>query len=193
MPNAKATVEGNGNLGAPFNLAPFGATSNRYQQVYSASELAHTGIIDMIAFRRDEGAGTFSACGISVEIRLSHTSKAVDGLDSTFANNVGADETVVLDTTDLCLSSSRDCPSGGPCPFDIIIELDNTFTYNGTANLLLDIRARNAVATTQFDMEETFGDSVSNVASRVPGGTVNDVSGVPFSRGLVTKFIFSSP
>ena len=97
VPNAQTGVEGNSLNNFPFNIAPFGASSMRYQQVYSSGDIGGLGIIDKIAYRPEytSTGQVFSGSGDSVEIRLSHTPKTVDGLSTTFANNVGADETQI--------------------------------------------------------------------------------------------------
>ena len=189
VPNAQTTVEGNTFNRFPFNLTIYNATSMRYQQVYSSGDIGGSGIIDQIAFRPDFSQGqVFAISGDSVEIRLSHTPKTVDGLSATFANNVGADETVVLDTTNLILSSSKtNCGAGGPCDFDIVIDLNDTFTFNGTGNLLLDVRMRTNIGAGNPDAQNTFGDGVSRAFSGT-SGSVNDPTGFADSAGLVTKF-----
>ncbi len=185
---AQTTVEGNGE-----NSFPFGnifRSAMRYQQVYSG-DIGGTGIIDKIAFRPDASAGlAFTATGVSVDIRLSHTPLTADGLSATFADNVGPDETVVLDTDSLSYSSAKaNCGPSGPCDFDIIIDLNDVFTFNGNDNLLLDIRLRTGdigAAAGFFDTQATFGDSVGRVAN-----SSNDVAaatGSFNSIGLVTKF-----
>jgi prepilin-type N-terminal cleavage/methylation domain-containing protein len=182
VPNAAAATEGNSGNVYPFNQ---GTGARRYQQVYDASEIGRSGIIDKIAFRRDAGAAPFFASGATVEFRLSHTTKAPDGLSPTFANNIGANETIVLNTSNLSLSSIGSC-TVGPCPFDIVVDLDNIFGYNGIDNLLLDIRFVSSTNTnTLFDAVYTIGDGVSRVqtASDTPSGN-------PDTLGLVTKFTF---
>ena len=195
VPNAQAEVEGNSNNSFPFNIANafIAASSMRYQQVYSSGDIGGSGIIDKIAFRPDFTHGqAFSSSGDSVEIWLSHTPKSPDGLSATFANNVGPDETVVLDITNLILSSSKtNCGAGGPCDFDIVIELDDTFTFNGTGNLLLDVRMRTNINSTTFDAQSTLGDGASRAYSS-SNGSVNDPAGSTSTVGLVTKFFLKN-
>ena len=151
VPNAQTAAEGNqGNI-FPFNIPGFNNTSAmRYQQVYASGDIGGAGIVDKIAFRPDFNSGVaFSANGVSVDIRLSHVPFSPDGLSATFSNNVGPDETVVLDTNSLSYSSDKaNCGVAGPCDFDVIIDLNDVFTFNGTDNLLLDIRIRTADAST---------------------------------------------
>ena len=194
VPNAQTRVEGNSLNNFPFNIAPFGASSMRYQQVYSSGDIGGLGIIDKIAYRPEytSTGQVFSGSGDSVEIRLSHTPKTVDGLSTTFANNVGADETVVVDTTSFSLSSDKtNCGAGGPCDFDIVIDVDDVFSFNGTGNLLLDVRVRSNIGSTGFDAQSTNGDGASRLYSG-SNGTVNDATGVTSSLALVTKFFLKN-
>lgn len=154
-PNANAVVEG-----SIANVFPFATTSNstfpdgfRYQQIYGASEfsaLTGPGNIKVIAFRPDTSAlisGVPTALLTqpfgpyilpNMLVKLSTTSKAVDGLDLTFANNVGADETVVYNGT-IALASAF--TGGAPKDFDFVIRLTTPFVYDPAAgNLLLDIQ-----------------------------------------------------
>ena len=163
----------------------------RYQQVYASGDIGGSGIIDKIAFRPDLFDGiAFSANGVSIDIRLSHTPFGPDGLSATFADNVGPDETVVLDTHSLSYSSAKaNCGVAGPCDFDVIIDLNDVFTFNGTGNLLLDIRIRTADASTNpgfFDAVSSFGDSTSRALNVTDN--VTELDGITDTGGLVTKF-----
>ena len=192
VPNAQTTADGNSSNLFPFNTPQFGGISAmRYQQVYSSGDIGGAGIIDKIAFRPDFNSGlAFSATGVSVDIRLSHVPFSPDGLSATLADNVGPDDTVVLDTNSLSYASNRTgCGPAGPCDFDIIIDLNDVFTFNGAGNLLLDIRLRTADASTDagfFDAEFSIGDGVSRALNLT--GNVTDTDGITGTTGLITKF-----
>lgn len=90
-PNDLSSSEGNSN-----NCYPFACGAQRYQQVYDASLFGGTsGIVDAILFRLDHGSTSFSAT-YDVEIRLSNTTTSAATMSATFANNVGTDQTLVL-------------------------------------------------------------------------------------------------
>jgi hypothetical protein len=194
-PNAQAAAEGNSNNGFPFNLSPFGVSSQRYQQVYAASEfsaLSGPSFIAQILFRPDalEG-GAFSSTLPNVQVNLSTTTKAPDGLSTTFASNIGADDTIVFGAGPLSLSSAFTGPAGGPKNFDITINLTTPFLYDpASGNLLLDVRNFGGGRTTQFNAEFLGGDSVSRAYTVTTSG-VNDASGSTDSLGLVTEFKFA--
>jgi len=187
VPGALAGVEGNSNNAFPFNISAFALSSQRYQQVYSATEFAGAVLISGIAFRPDATIGSaFSSTLPSIQISLSTTSAAVDGLSTTFANNVGGNVTSVFSGA-LPMSSSFTGPAGGPKQFDISITLTTLFFYDpALGNLLLDVRNFGAGTTTQFDAQFS-SDSISRVFTFSPAG-VNSPIGQTDTGGLVTKF-----
>jgi len=190
VPSALTNVEGNTNNGFPFNLANFGLTSQRYQQVYSSSEFSGLFLITDIEFRPDAGGGAaFSSTLPSIQIDLSTTTAAVDGLSSTFSANVGSNDTIVF-SGPLSLSSSFTGPAGGPKNFDIVIVLQTPFLYDpALGNLLLDVRNFGGGSTTQFDAENTFGDTVSRVTTNSNASGVNSpTADLNDTFGLITSF-----
>lgn len=190
-PNNAATIEGNRNNAYPFNISDFHLFSQRYQQVYAASQFGGLpvggGLITQIVFRPDAMFGsTFVSTLPDIQIDLSTTSAGDDGLSSTFANNVGADNTVVFARGPLTLSSAFIGPPRGPKDFDIIITLTTPFFYNpALGNLLLDVRNFGRGFTTAFDAVFQTGDGVSRVLSH----NVNEMTGTRDSEGLVTGFV----
>ena len=180
VPNANATVEGNSGNTYPFDI---GASNMRYQQVYASSQFgavpAGGAFLTAIAFRVDAGWGAFAVTLPGIQINLSTTAKAPDGLDTTFANNVGLNDAIVYSGA-LALSSAA---SGSPAAFDILIPLTTPFWYNPTGgNLLLDVRNSGGGSSASFDAVSTANDSVS----RVYGG-VGSSTGVTDTLGLVTE------
>jgi hypothetical protein len=186
VPNSLANTEGGGNNNFPFDST----TSQRYQQVYAANQFSSGGWITQIAFRPDGIVGkVFSVTIANIQIDLSTTGDAPDGLSTTFANNVGSDDTTVFSGA-LSLSSSDTGPAGGPKAFDIIINLTTPFLYNpGSGNLLLDVR--NIIPATPsggaggFDSQLTL---IDPVMSRVYSDDVNSATGTADTEGLVTAF-----
>jgi hypothetical protein len=161
--------------------------------VYASSEFpAGVDQITQIAFRPDAGSGAaFSSTLSNIQIDLSTTSAAPDGLSTTFASNVGADDTTVFSGS-LSLSSAFTGPAGGPKAFDIIINLTTPFFYHpGAGNLLLDVRNFGGGITTVFDAQATTGDGISRVLS-LPVFGVDADTGVVDTLGLVTRFTVSS-
>jgi hypothetical protein len=196
-PGALAATEGNSNNGYPFNLGNFGLPSDRYQQVYAASDFGSLGgpeLITQILFRPDAGTGAaFSSTLSNVLIDLSTTSATPGTLSSTFANNVGADNTTVFSGA-LSLSSSDSGPSAGPKNFDIVITLMTPFLYNpASGDLLLDVTNFGGGSTTQFDATVSSAD-VARVFTEATSGGSGATSGTyADNSGLVTEFKFTTP
>ncbi len=147
IPNTDEFVDGPSNNAFPFN----GGSPMRVQQIFRADQLGGlSGAVTQIAFRVDESSGDpFTSGPIDVEVRLSHTSVDPLSMSLTFDDNFGSGTTLVLDDS-ITLSS------GGPgSGFDIIIDIDDTFIYDGTSNLLVEYKVFNNAFTTQFDAAGT--------------------------------------
>jgi hypothetical protein len=193
VPNALAGAEGDIDNGFPFNISNFGLPSQRYQQVYAANQfstIVGPQTITAIRFRPDSSFGSaFSSTINSIQINLSTTSAAVDALSSTFASNVGGNDTVVFSGA-LSLSSAN--IGGPPRNFDIVITLTTPFVYNpANGNLLLDVRNFSAGLTTQMDADSTFGDGTSR-AYTFNGNVNSTTADTTDSVGLVTQFVFAA-
>jgi len=193
VPNANATTPGNSDNRFPFLVSG----GMRYQQVFDASQFSAFGGTAQLISEIDLRNGVFvneafSATISSIDISLSTTTAAPDGLSPTFAANVGPDNTQVYGGS-LTLSSSNANGPGGTKVFDVAIKFQTPFLYNPTqGNLLLDVDnlsgANSHIGTDFFDAENLTGDSVSRVygAEGDPGA----VSGTLDSIGLITQFRF---
>jgi len=198
VPGAQATTDGGADNQFPFNPRSVGTSTIRYQQVYSASEFAPGRyLISQLAFRTDPQdpnfpVPPFSGTTGTLRIDLSTTSASPDGLSTTFANNLGPDNTTVF-TGQWALSTAN---NGA---FDMILDLTTPFLYDPSrGNLLMDVRnfgggsidvLNNFFVT--FDAQITVGDSVSRVYTGQSGDGVNLTDGIPDplrSLGLVTRF-----
>ena len=200
-PNETANVEGNADNAYPFALSPqTGPDSMRYMQVYNASQFASIGsggFITQIIFRPDAGTQPFSFTLSDIQINLSTTQASADHfISSTFADNVGSDDTIVYARGPLTLSSAATGPAGGPKDFDILINLTTPFFYNPQmGNLLLDVRNFSGTAgvLVGFDAQQDpmFVPPPYDGVSRLYtlGGNVNSASAdAGDSLGLVTGF-----
>ena len=201
-------------LVAPNNLAaadyPFGAgtlaaANYRSQQVYGAQHFPPgiALIITELRFRPDYQHGkAFSTTITNIQVRLSTTAKNPDGLSSTFASNVGADEVVVFSGA-LSMSSQFIGPPTGPKNFDMVIPLTTPFLYNPAGgNLLLDIRnisgsMASAISgrADSFDGGSRVGGSLGGASGGVDTGiealqityTVTNAPPVPPQPTLLTR------
>jgi len=189
-PGAAATTEGDEYNVYPFSLYPDGY----YQQLYDASLFSgQSGVIDQIQFRLDGDAigATFDSAH-NIEVRLSHTSITPDTMSTTFSNNVGSDETIVFSDY-IRFSSSY---TSGVNPFDIVIDINNIFTYNGYDNLLLQIKHSRDTAC--IGCSPAWLDAVSSsfeggsLMQRVWSNDLNATVGYSAEpRGLVTSFVIN--
>jgi len=191
VPGGLADVEGNGNNTIPFVGSALATV--RYQQVYAASAFGVSGpcLIKQIAFRPDATFGVaFSSTITNLQIDLSTTSVGPGGLSSSFAANVGANDQVVFNGS-LALSSACTGPVGGPKNFDIVIDLQNPFSYDpGSGNLLLDVRRFTAGVfyETAFDSDST-GSAMSRASTLLnDAGVYSPTASFLDSVGLVTRF-----
>ena len=92
-PGAAASMEGDTYNVYPFSLYPDGY----YQQLYDASLFGgQSGVVNQILFRIDGSAFSDFTSAHNIEVRLSHTSVTPATMSTTFADNIGTDETVVL-------------------------------------------------------------------------------------------------
>jgi hypothetical protein len=183
--------------GNTFSTIPFstGPDTTRFQQIYSASgftAFGHDGpfLIRAIFFSEDAGhLNGFSSNFPDFQINLSTTSRQVDGLSATFADNVGANDTAVIPRGSFHIGVS----SGSR--FTAIIGLAaNPFYYDPSqGNLLLDIRNFGG-GTTSWGVPPFTGLAYVD-ATRIPGDTVSSVyansvnaaSGTVDTLGLVTQ------
>jgi len=183
-PNEYSNTEADGNNCYPFSCED-GFNIYRYQQIYNSSLLgSKSGIIEEIRFRLDGGSSSFSDQWIDLEIRLSNTDTTAATLSTTFSDNIGNDEALVLNRT-ISLSSVAIL---GVNPFDIVIDVADIFTYDGTSNLLLDVvRISGGGADRFFDAVDEGSSSLEmgRVFSEynTPTGTIGT-----YSHGLITQF-----
>ena len=198
-PNGFESVDGDtGNLFPFFTSSITNDASMRYQQVYNASEFgsiaAGGGMITEIAFRAHSESPPFADAIASIQINLSTTANAADGLSTVFADNVGADDTAVFGPAPFAIASTQPANfSSTAKPFEIVFPLLVPFFYDpALGNLLLDIRipvqgAPPPIATIQLDGTIGGSDGVSRVYSY--DGDVNSPTADQVSTlGLITRF-----
>jgi len=180
-------VVGESGLGLTPQVVPFFspfAESIRYQQVYDSSAFGPIPLrIVRLTFRLIETAIPFSTVIPDIQINLSTTPRAVDGLSGTFADNVGTDDTIVLNRGMLSLSSA------GTGLFDIIIDLHTPFVYDpALGNLLLDVRNFTNLGLCCPFFDATSPTRSGDPVSKLFAPDVASDSGFENSVGLVTQF-----
>lgn len=185
-PGSLTSTEGNSNNRFPF----FSISAMRYQQVYGASLFASLPVggvtITGIKFRLEQFESSFSSTLPDIQLDLSTTSAGENTLSTTFASNVGVNDTIVYARGALALSGTG---GGSPNPFDVTITFSTPFQYNpGSGNLLLDVRNYGGSGSAQyFDATSVSGDSIG----RIYANDVNSATSFsPGSEGLVTMFVY---
>src|SRR3984893_15100351 len=194
VPNEWTTAQGDtGNLLPLFSEQPI-----RYQQVFDASQFSRLnsggGLINRIAFRGHGPGIPFTATVPQLQVNLSTTSKSPDNLSSTFAENVGPDDTRVFSGPFQTVGTF----TGDPTNFEVVINFSKPFYYDPTkGNLLLDIRNTQGgveVPPNQQQLDGTLNerDSVSRAWNygNVTAATVGQSGGVDEkdTYGLITHF-----
>jgi len=118
------------------------ASNFRHQQVYGSNEFS-TGpiLIEELRFRPDRVYGmAFNTTISNIQVNLSTTQRNPTALSSTYAQNVGADDTVGFQGS-LSISSQFAGPANGPKAFDMIVRLSQPFFYNpASGHLVVDVR-----------------------------------------------------
>jgi hypothetical protein len=186
----------NNNGNSQFRLFDRGGPA-RFQQVYDASAFsslasAGGGWIRDIDLSVDVSGHPFIDVLPNLQINISTTDRSPDGLSSIFADNVGADDTVIIGPGPIQISSGG---GGGFSIFDLSFNFrDHPFFYNpANGNLLLDFRIYEGFgvqlpppAGVPLDAYDITGDSVSSVYGI---GATLPTSGTASSLGLTTLFV----
>ena len=155
--------------------------SGTYQQVYSKSVFTGPVVISEIAFA-STGFGGSATYNLNLNISLSTTSAAVNGLSTNYSSNRGADFTPVF-SGDLTANITR------TNTFDLMFSLANPFVYDpAKGNLLLDVFINSSSAPTGlFYVAGTTGTSSRVSTSPATGVTSAD------SLSLQTRFMTAQP
>jgi hypothetical protein len=169
-----------GSPGTGGNSFPFdsygGLGGTEYQQVYNASLFSSSMTINAISFYDTQFPGAIIDTA-DYAIYLSTTSKAVNGLDTTMANNVGSDNALFFSGL-----------LGGPAGSTFTIT-GNGFNYNpSNGNLLLDIFITGDQLNGSGYLDAHNGDFGSDSSRMVNGNTTGYES-----YGLVTGFNATGP
>ncbi len=194
VPNEWSTAQGDaGNLFPLFSSKPI-----RYQQVFDAAQFSRLnpggGLINRIAFRGHGPGSPFTGTVAQLQVNLSTTSKTPDGLSSTFADNVGADDAQVFSGP----LQTAVTFTGDPTNFEVVINFTTPFYYDPEkGNLLLDVRnTQGGTEVPPLDQEldgtSATGDSISRVYNfgDVNAAAAGQTGGVDEkdSYGLITRF-----
>lgn len=166
LPNANTNSPGNTNGGEP------GSPVAVIVQILADPDQFSTGPIDItgLSFRALPGTGpvdeSFGESSISLSTSPNFANSTSGPLMSTtFADNIGADNTLVYSGTPSALSDPG-CSGPSVCPFGLALSFTTPFDYNpANGSLLIELVASGFVGTGQTDAVEYSG----------PGGPIASV------------------
>lgn len=183
----------------------FPSNGSRFQTLYASSLFPNSGpiYITQIAYR-PKSPGAFNFSLPNYKMTLSTTTKNDDGLENTFANNVGTDASIVASGP---IEFASQGVIDGISNFDIVFNLAKPFIYDpAKGNLLVDMQyfgpATGNVG--QIDAVDYFNDGVSRVRSNPrisncgsnvssPTGCSLNGNGSDTSRAPVTQISYQLP
>ena len=193
VPNSQATNDGNGSGTTPTG----GPTSVRAMRIFDASQfaaLSGPSLLTQFAWRPDRILGQSGPRSVNLRIYASTTTRSVAGLSMTFADNLGADNTLVFNGTLNWTTGNLPGP-GNTRQFDIVFPCTTPFLYDPAAgNLLLDTQLSGNGEPITLDTVE--GTVVENPTAReiVNSTSSNAVTAAFVAPAVqVTQFTFEPP
>lgn len=170
----------------PFILQPWGDSSMRYQQIYSASEMNGGGIIDQVRFRRAEFSSNFPDFQTNVTVLIGYAAVTYDNASYQFDSNLGAGVITAYDGPLTIPGSGNGSPTN---PFNIVVNLTSDFTYDPTKGDLIvefDVHSSTANVVSYFSTTDANSfDPTTRIWS--PSDTATQ-GNVDYGYGLVTQF-----
>jgi len=182
VPNTLATNDGNSSV-----TTPPGPASVRTLQIHDASQfgsLSGPSFLTQFAYRPDTIPGPSGPLSWTLRVYASTTSRSVAGLSTTFAENLGTNNTLVFDGT--VNVTTRNLPGpGNTRQFDMVFPLTTPFLYDPAAgNLVLDLQFEASGPPLTFDTV-----SRDPAIDRVVGFPSTAATGFTFETH-VTQFTF---
>ena len=190
VPNTLATNDGNGSATAPSGHAPV-----RWLDIYDASQfgaLSGPSFLTQFAYRPDMILGQSGPRAWTLRLHASTTRRSVAGISTTFADNLGTNNTLVFDGTVNVTTGNLPGP-GNTRQFDYVVPFTTPFLYDPAAgNLVLDLQieengsAAPATFDTVFLPDPAIGRVLAIDSSTATTGTI-------WADTLVTQFTFEPP
>jgi hypothetical protein len=149
VPNSLATNDGDGT-----STSTAGPASVRWLQIHDASQfaaLSGPSFLTQFAYRPDTIVGQSGTRSLTLQIYASTTSRSVGGLSTTFAENLGTNNTLVFDGT--VYLTTRNLPGpGNTRQFDYVFPFTTPFLYDpAVGNLVLDLQIVATGSAVTFD------------------------------------------
>ncbi len=187
VPNAQATNDGGGT-----STSTTGPASVRWLQIEDASQfgaLSGPSFLTQFAYRPDMILGQSGPRSLTLRIYASTTSRSVAELSTTFAENLGTNNTLVFDGT--VNVTTRNLPGpGNTRQFDYVFPLTTPFLYDPAAgNLVLDLQINANGSALTFDTVFSGDPAIGRIFSF---GSSTATTG-NFQDSHVTQFTFEPP
>ncbi len=187
VPNAQATNDGNGT-----DTSTAGPASVRWLHIHDASQfgaLSGPSFLTQFALRPDTILGQSGPRSLTLRIYASTTSRSVAGLSTTFAENLGTNNTLVFDGTVNLKTENLPGP-GNTRQFDYVFPFTTPFLYDPSAgNLVLDLQIVANGSAVTFDTVLSGDPAIRRVFSF--GSSTATTGNIQASH--VTQFTFESP
>jgi hypothetical protein len=149
VPNGLATNDGNG-----FGTSTAGFASVRWLTIHDASQfgaLSGPSFLTQFAYRPDRIVDQSGPRSLTLQIYASTTSRSVADLSTTFAENVGPNNTLVFNGTVNLTTGNLPGP-GNTRQFDYLFPFTTPFLYDPAAgNLVLDLQIQANGSAVTFD------------------------------------------
>lgn len=178
-PSNAATVEGNSFTGGPWNH-PNGSEL-RVQYIYDGNTFGSTGrrLVERLGFRPDNGRN-FNGATYDVKVTMSTGTRPSTAPNTRFADNHGADATVVFDGVFTARSAVG---NGRVNEFNLELPLTTPFSYNPAEGPLVvdyQLRSTSGISGVPFDCSRSTGIGVAQLydttsANASVAATVADV------------------
>ena len=190
VPNAQATNDGNARA-----TTPTGAALVRAMRIFDASQfaaLSGPSFLTQFAWRPDRILGQSGPHSVNLRIYASTTTRSVAGLSMTFADNLGADNTLVFNGTLNWATGNLPGP-GNTRQFDIVFPCTTPFLYDPAAgNLLLDTQLSDNGQSQSITIDTVVGNPTAREIVNTTSSTAVTAEFVaPFVQ--VTQFTFEPP
>jgi len=190
VPNSLATNDGNGT-----DTSTAGPASVRWLHIHDASQfgaLSGPSFLTQFAYRPDRILGQSGPRAWTLRLHASTTRRSVAELSTTFAENLGTNNTLVFDGTVNVTTGNLPGP-GNTRQFDYVVPFTTPFLYDPAAgNLVLDLQieengsAAPATFDTVFLPDPAIGRVLAIDSSTATTGTI-------WADTLVTQFTFEPP
>ena len=186
VPNTLATDDGNGSA-----TSTEGPASVRWLHIHDASQfgaLLGPSFLTKFAYRPDQILGQSGPRSLTLRIYASTTSRSVGGVSTTFAENLGTNNTLVFDGTVTVTTANLPGP-GNTRQFDYVFAFTTPFLYDPAAgNLALDLQIEASGSALTFDT--VSGDpAIGRVLNT--GSSTATTGDIRFSH--VTQLTFEAP